>query len=138
MRSLLSVVTFLLAATVIAAPVPKAVKKTDDANRLIGTWKPAAGELVWHRFDADGTLTLWRAENPDATYGYSWKLDSTATPKRLVMKGVRNSDRTYECVYELSGDGLKYTTGQTGVFPDTVAPGRGHVYYEMTRDTAAK
>ncbi len=57
MRPLLTLA--LLVSMASAAPVPKVVKKQNDAELLVGTWKPAEGRTEWFEFTADGKMKAW-------------------------------------------------------------------------------
>jgi uncharacterized protein (TIGR03067 family) len=133
-RSLLAVA--LLVTLAPAAPVPKALKKTDDAVLIVGRWKPAVrGDTVMFDFSADGVVKLWH-EGGDRVVEYQWTLDTSAAPKRMRWAGVTAPGVCWECVYELAGDSLKIA--YAGTPPTKVAPDTAVVFWDQVRDTSAK
>ena len=127
----------LFAVPLTAAPVPKAVKKADDATLILGRWesvtvqydgRPGTAGAVF-RFADDGKGGVvppgQKAEVP-ATF----TLDPNDTPKRLewALNGPAKSVATYE----LDGDTLKLAFG-AATRPPKAAPGPGVSYYELKR-----
>lgn len=133
MRPLVALVVF--AALAPAAPVPKAIKKQNDADSLVGTWKPAEGRTEWFEFTADGKMKAWSTGTAQHAVPYKWTLDDTASPRRMTWTGSAQ----WECVYELNGDTLRIsyvTAGQK--IPTEVGPTKTGFYCDLRRDTSAK
>jgi len=62
----------------VAAPVPKAVKKQTDAERIVGVWVEADNpKAVWF-FNADGTAGVGEPDKPSLKAIY--KMDEAQTP----------------------------------------------------------
>jgi uncharacterized protein (TIGR03067 family) len=137
MRHLLAVV--LIAAFAAAAPVPKAVKKRDDQDLILGRWKPVEGQTQWYQFNADGTLSTWyNPAGPPATPQYRFVLDPTASPKRITWVGATSGKAEWEGIYELNGDSLKVAYSPVPKVPEGFGPGQSQSSIEQTRDTSAK
>jgi uncharacterized protein (TIGR03067 family) len=129
----------LLVPPLVAAPVPKAVKVKGDAERIVGTWAPDGGKAEWYRFDADGTMSAWVADHPNAPNAYTYTLDPTATPKRMTWTVKGEKAPYYHCVYELDGDRLKVVYVDSGKpWPAKVEAASGPYFIDQTRDTSAK
>ena len=77
--------------TAAAAPVPKELRKPDDKNLIVGTWKPSDRNGCWFRFAADGTLETWYPLNGNSPMKWTWTIaDTKATPKRVTLTRVSN------------------------------------------------
>lgn len=138
MRSLL--VVCLLAGYTFAAPVPKAVKKRDDAALILGTWKPADKGTCHYEFKADGTMRTWHVPEVGPPIDWTYTLDPTSTPKRMKLATVgRPKAAEYDCVYALDGDRLKlaFTLGAKQLH-EKWEETPGLQLYDQTRDTSAK
>ncbi len=135
MRHLLALA--LLAGFATAAPVPKALKPKADAELIVGTWMPANSGTCWYQFNADGTLKTWHGPNKRSPLDWTYTLDTTVTPKRVLLTG-KADQKSFECVYELDGDGLKIAFVLGAKDPKKVEAGPGLQLYEQTRDTSAK
>jgi hypothetical protein len=110
MRPLLAVA--LLAALAPAAPVPKSLKKADDASRIVGTWKPTDKESAWFQFNDDRTLKTWHGAEGGAAHSHmdwKWALDpdTSHSPRKVRLTRVPDSENGYDCLYELDGDTLR-------------------------------
>ena len=128
------------------APVPKELKKQDDAIAVLGTWVAhtldgKAGRPHTHTFvfEPDGKCHTLYAEGQRSDWTYT--LDLTATPKRMQWVAAGNGGRgtAFDCVYEVSGDTFKlaFLTGNNKN-PDKLEPGGGYTLYEMKREKPAK
>jgi uncharacterized protein (TIGR03067 family) len=108
------------AAVAVAAPVPKAVKKQDDAKRLEGQWVSVTSDggsghrpdtSFWLIVDADkmwmGTGTPSRA-----TPEYGFTLDPSQSPKHLNLTSTALGRQ--EWIYEIDGDTLTWCHPSTG------------------------
>jgi uncharacterized protein (TIGR03067 family) len=135
MRPLLAAA--LLAGFAVAAPVPKAAKKKDDATQIVGTWKPAADAGCWYQFNADGTMQTWHGLGKGSPLDWTWTLDPTATPKRMKLTRAVGSG-VYDCIYELDGDGLKIAFVLGAKDPQKVEAAPGLQLYEQTRDSSSR
>lgn len=111
---LLCLVAF--AGSVVAAPVPKAVKVTDDAKALDGRWvrvtlDSGAGPK------ADDSQTIMIKDGTVAAKGdtaaVAFTLDATQSPKQLnvLWKSWKNPA---PYIYELDGDTLRWCHAQEG------------------------
>ena len=133
MRPLLAVA--LLVGFAPAAPVPKGIKKKDDAAMLVGRWLAANGRGHSFVYNEDGTMKVWDGPNePQGGANYKWSIDATATPKRMTWYGVGSTAPQYECVYEMDGDELKITYESAPKIPTGV--GTGSQNHHMTRSPA--
>ena len=138
MRPLLAVA--LLIGFTSAAPVPKELKKKDDAAIIVGRWIGAGLYHDSYEFYEDGTMKVWNVAGEPKAVPYRWTLDGTASPKRMTWYDP-NSDPLQparECVYELEEDVLKITYGAgPNIVPAAVGPGNG-IAYCTTREAPAK
>ena len=125
--------------SVAAAPVPKELRKPDDKNLIVGTWKPVSPKAGWFQFAADGTLQTWNDPLRSSEQAWTWEVvDQKATPKRAKITLVKG--RSFECVYELDGDALKFALimyPQKGV-PANVEEHPALQFFDLTRDKAGK
>jgi uncharacterized protein (TIGR03067 family) len=141
----LALALLLTAGTLLAAPVPKELRKKDDRAAIVGTWRTvrhdgrAENANTWFRFEADGTLRTWHGQHPNSSQSWTWALaDPTATPKRATLAQVGGAK--YECLYELAGDTLKigFVMNANAGLPTRVELHPAIQLYEMTRDPSAK
>jgi hypothetical protein len=138
MRPLLVVVLLAGFTPAHAAPVPKAVKKKDDKELIVGTWKPANKGTCWFQFNADGTMKTWHDPNAHSPLDWTWAIEETdRLPKRIKLARAVGSG-AYDCIYELDGDGLKIAFIVGTKDPQKLEAGRGVELYEQTRDTSGK
>jgi uncharacterized protein (TIGR03067 family) len=129
----------LMAVPLAAAPVPKSLKPKADAKRIVGTWKPGEGRTDWYRFDADGTMTRWVADQPHGPSSYTYTIDPTACPKQMTWTVKGEEAPFYRCVYELDGDRLMVVYVDWGKpWRATVEAASGPYFIDQTRDTSAK
>ena len=127
--------------TVVAAPIPKELRTVGDAKAIAGTWVGTGSDKVRFRFLADGTLHTWYGEREQGRMGWTWAItDQKATPKRARINRAENPAAGYDCVYELTGDTLKFALilNANGVVPPAVVPQPGLEYHAMTRESAGK
>ncbi len=143
MRPLLAVA--LLAGLASAAPVPKALKKADDATRIVGTWKPIDKESAWFQFNDDGTLKTWHGGEGGAANSHmdwKWALDPDATPspRKVRLTRVPDSENGYDCLYELDGDTLRFVflLSPNMPRPKKVERGDNLQLHQLARHTPAK
>ena len=119
----------LLAGMTTAAPVPKAVKKKNNADQIVGTWKPNKGS-EWFQFDAEGNMKAWTNGGNAATgvpYTYALDADPDAREWRMTWASKGQPKPSYQVVYVVDGDRMYMTysgaTGQPMAKPDpTTAP----------------
>jgi hypothetical protein len=135
MRPLLAALLF--AGFVAAAPVPKAVKKKDDKELIVGTWKPANKGTCWYQFNADGTMQTWHGQGKGSPLDWTWTLDPNAAPKRMKLTRAVGSG-VYDCLYELDDDALKIAFIVGAIEPKKVEAAPGLQLYEQARDTSSK
>jgi uncharacterized protein (TIGR03067 family) len=91
--------------------------ETGDAKALQGTWIPTKAELSGESMPEAVLKTIVLKIDGDkyeVTVGGKLDrgtcvLDSAARPKRLTISGTEgpNKEKTYPCIYELSGDTLR-------------------------------
>ncbi len=141
MRTTLLVLLAVTSST--AAPVPKGVKKRDDAALLVGTWKPTDKDSAWFRFAADGTLKTWHGDSdkPSGEMNWTWAIDPEPTPPRRVrLNRVPDSHNGYDCLYELDGDTLKlvFLLKKGMLPPEKVQAGPDLQLHQMTKSPPAK
>jgi uncharacterized protein (TIGR03067 family) len=123
MRPLLALA--LLVSLASAAPVPKAVKKQNDAEQIVGSWKPVEGQTDWFEFTADGKMLTWDTGGSAGTGPpFTYTLDTTTDPKSMTW-GDRNKTPLWDCVYELDGDTLRISYNRDGKRPTKVEAARG-------------
>jgi uncharacterized protein (TIGR03067 family) len=136
MRRLIAVV--LLATLAPAAPIPKELKKKDDAARFVGRWKPVGTSTMFIEFASDGSMKAWtEATTERSAASYTWTVDPTPTPKRMTW--YSDGKPRWEAIYELDSDSLKFLYGsQTAKLSDKVAPDGTYLFEQLTRDTSAK
>jgi len=130
----------LVAGTLAAAPVPKDFKRADDKELLVGTWKPADTGSAHFRFNPDGTMQTWNGRNAGNPVDWTWtNLDPKTTPKRVTLTRTVGSG-TYDCIYELNGDGFKlaFIIDKTRPLPDKLAAAPGLSFYDLAREKPAK
>ncbi len=104
---------FATALSAIAAPVPKAVKKADDAALLEGRWESVSidtgggsrADATWWFDVKDGKLSTGCGQSNGYT-ARAFKLDLTASPKQLDLDDL--SGKFILTVYQLDGDTLTW------------------------------
>lgn len=142
MRSLL--VALLLVAPAAAAPVPKAVKKTDPKELFVGSWRlhrldgqPDPNQYTY-TFTGDGKATALAAGGAYSEWTYT--LDPSATPPRITFTDKDNPRISWVWVYEMTSDRtLKCAYAQGGrPTPDNSDPAENVVVREFIRDLTAK
>lgn len=136
------VALLLLVGLATAAPVPKVVKKkTDDAELLLGYWKPVGDRSEGFEFAADGVMKAYGSrDRQGGGVPYKWSIDPTASPKRMTWGGSTDGKPQWECVYELDGDKLRITYAIVGSpVPTEIGPHvKGGLFCDLIRDTPAK
>lgn len=136
MRPLLAIM--FLVGVAVAAPVPKAVKKNQDAALIVGRWKPADGTENWYEFKDDGTMKVWGFGGEKQAVPYRWTLDPTASPKRMTWYKANATTPTWECVYELDDNALRMTYCLAPNVPTAIGPGKDLFVNGQARDTVGK
>lgn len=136
MRTTLLVLLAVTSST--AAPVPKGVKKKDDAALIVGTWKPTDKGTCHCEFKADGTMRTWHVPEVGPPIDWTYTLDPTTTPKRMKL-ATADGKNSYDCVYSLDADRLKlaFTLG-VKQFHEKWEETPGLQMYDQTRDLTAK
>ena len=92
-RAFWSVVVLLFAPVLVAAPVPKSVKKKADENDIIGLWVSRPGQPSGWYFNTDGSAGCGTPGVPGG-----------------CAKIVRNDDGTYDRVTDGAGIRLRWTS----------------------------
>ncbi len=138
-----AVLSVLVVGSVVAAPVPKELRKTDDAKAVLGTWKAHALSvngrpeqvIATHTFrlEPDGRSHTLFGDGQRSDWTYT--LDPTTTPKRMTWVGAGTGNNvTFQCVFEVSGDTMKLGfIGNGKTAPAKVEPGPDLTLYEMKR-----
>ncbi len=115
-------VVALLAASVVAAPVPKTIKKADDLQQMEGLWQvetvdegkgPKPPPPGWEGFYWRVTEGKLHTGTPKSKgyVGAGMTLDQTQSPRHL---DVTTGGSTCLYIYELDGDTLKTIHSSTG------------------------
>jgi uncharacterized protein (TIGR03067 family) len=107
----------LLAPLATAAPVPKAIKKVPDPERIQGAWDIELAEhngrpfskAIWS-FDGEKMTSRSRPEDAGSSWGY--RLDPAQSPKHFDLTDTTGRSQ-YPGIYEFDGEKLKiaYTLG---------------------------
>lgn len=127
-----------------AAPVPKAVKKPDAKDLLVGAWRlhrldgrPDPNQYTY-TFTADGKASALAAGGAYVEWTYT--LDLSASPPRITFTDQDNPRISWVWAYELTSDRtLKCAYAQGGrPLPDTFDPAENVVVREFIRDLTAK
>ena len=141
MRTLL--VLLFTVAPLVAAPVPKALKKRPaDAERILGTWR-----MFDHAMDGgrqDSSDVCWRFEEGGRVFcvhtktgqefpmGYT--IDPSGDPATMEWKDSPTG-KTYPSIYKLDGDTLFLVSPVGGgPRPTEFAPAKGVYYTEFRRE----
>ena len=116
----------------VAAPVPKALKRGSDAEGIVGAWEESPNAKSFWVFFADGMAGVGDPVNPQLKALYS--IDPSQTPKHLDWS-QDGGKSWYLGVYELDGDTLKisFGGGGNGIRPPTVDKGNGFQFVGTTR-----
>ena len=127
------VVLTLLAAPLVAAPVPKSLKKPSAESEIVGLWCTAPGGSTGWYFRPDGTAGLG---DPATNSGCKavYRVDASQSPKHLDWS--QDEGKTwYLGVYEIENDVLRINFGScnTGVRPPAVGPNLGSQHETGTR-----
>lgn len=105
--------TFALALSAVAAPVPKPLKKADDLTVLEGRWEgvtvdtgsgPSNGGSYWFEVK-DGKLSTGIGTTP----GYvarTLRIDATTTPKQIDVDDTRGG--FHLGIFEIDGDTIRW------------------------------
>lgn len=142
-RVALSVAALLTVSSAVAAPVPKAAKKPDDAKSLEGRWQivtldtgagsqvPTGDTATFYMVIKDGKLNTGTAGGP----GYvdrEFRIDPSQHPKHLDVSDT--AGRYHLGIYELDGDTLKECeTTSRDVRPTEFKGGGGNNYIVWKR-----
>lgn len=101
------------AATLVAAPVPKQLKK-DERAALIGEWEePPEKKRMWW-FKEDGTAG--GGDLPEASRRGIFRIDASTTPKQLDWS--TDGGKTWQLgLYSIENDTLKVNMGKDAKSP---------------------
>jgi len=123
-RVLWSLVALLIAPALVAAPVPKSVKKKDDATDIVGLWASTRGGTTGWWFGEDGKAGTGNPVQVGCAAIY--KVDATQTPKQLDWS-QDNGKTWYLAIYEIENDVLRinFGTGGSGKRPTVIGPNTG-------------
>lgn len=132
-----ALLVLVVAVPAAAAPVPKAVKKKDDARAVLGKWQGGlagqqGGGYVF-RFGDDGKCGITSGGPNARESGATYELHPDKSPRQMTW--WNGPERTeWRCVYELDGDTLKVAFVHAGTdIPPDAAPRAGVTVYELKR-----
>ena len=122
----------LLVGPLIAAPVPKALKKNRDNSKIVGVWEDSPGSRSCWIFNDDGTAGAGDPTNP--AWKALYKIDPDQTPKHIDWSQDAGKS-WYLGAYESDGETLKisFGTSGSGIRPTTVDKGNGFQWISTTR-----
>ncbi len=123
----------LFAFPLLAAPVPKGMKKPPAVDdEVFGFWANSPGGTSGWLFNSDGTGGCGDRNNPSCQAVI--RVDATQTPKHLDWS-QDGGKSWYLGVYEIDGDTLKlnFGGGSTGVRPTAIGPNTGAQWVTGTR-----
>jgi uncharacterized protein (TIGR03067 family) len=127
----------------VAAPVPKELKKqADDGQAILGRWHVESvhdslrlcedyPEGVYFEFRAEGEFAQ-TSDSSKTVYASTYTLDAARSPKRLALTSV-GAVHANAYVYDLSGDALVMGFFDGGTPPATVAPAKGVTLFTLMR-----
>jgi uncharacterized protein (TIGR03067 family) len=138
----------LLAAVVgttllVAAPVPKDLKKkADDGQAILGRWHVESvhdslrlcedyPKDVYFEFQASGQF-VQTSDSSKTVYPSAYALDPVQSPKRLSLTSVGAADAN-AYVYDLSGDALVMGFFNGATPPARVTPTKGMTLFTLNR-----
>lgn len=133
-RVLWSLVALLVAPVLVAAPVPKSVKKKDDGGDIIGLWVNRPGQTSGWYFHEDGSAGCGTPGVPGGCVAV-YKVDATQTPKHLDWS--QDGGKTWHlAIYEIENDVLKinFGSGGSGMRPTAIGPNLGSQFETGTRN----
>jgi uncharacterized protein (TIGR03067 family) len=132
----------LIAFTLLAAPVPKAVKRKTDEERLEGRWEvvtldggggpqaPTDSYSTFHFTYKAGVLNTGRERDP-GWVNVKVTLDPTASPKVMTLE--TSPGRFIKNIYEIDGDTLTWCEWQKEAPPDDFTGGNGKSCFVLKR-----
>ncbi len=132
-RVMWSLVALLVAPLLVAAPVPKTVKKKDEGADIVGLWASTRGGTTGWWFGEDGKAGTGNPVQVGCKAVY--KVDATQTPKHLDWS--QDEGKTwYLAVYEIENDVLRINFGSSGSGkrPTAVGPNQGSQFETGTRN----
>lgn len=139
MRSLLALLTLTL--PLVAAPVPKALKRGSDAERIVGRWVIVSGSNGPTAFErevgdvwvmaAAGEKSIQLIRGGGTTYPLAY---SFPTPGERHLDVACNNN-PYQGVYELDGDTLTIAFANHPR-PTTTEQAKGVFVYHFRREEA--
>ena len=120
-----AVVAVAVVPAVVAAPVPKSLKKNGaDGSEIVGLWATTPGGTTGWWFGADGNAGTGNPRQVGCKAIY--KVDATQTPKHLDWS--QDGGKTwYLAVYEIENDVLRinFGGGGSGKRPTVIGPNTG-------------
>ncbi len=123
-RAFWSVVVLLFAPVLVAAPVPKSVKKKDDSAEIVGLWASTRGGTTGWWFGEDGKAGTGNPVQVGCKAIY--KVDATQSPKHLDWSQDEGKS-WYLAIYEIENDVLRinFGGGGSGKRPAVIGPNQG-------------
>ena len=131
-RAFWSVVVLLFAPVLVAAPVPKSVKKKDDSAEIVGLWASTRGGTTGWWFGEDGKAGTGNPVQVGCKAIY--KVDATQSPKHLDWSQDEGKS-WYLAIYEIENDVIRinFGGGGNGVRPTEIGPNKGSQFETGTR-----
>ena len=122
-----AVVAVIVVPAVVAAPVPKSLKKKPDGGDIVGLWATTPGGTTGWWFGADGNAGTGNPRQVGCAAIY--KVDATQTPKHLDWS-QDGGKSWYLAIYEIENDVLKinFGPGGSGKRPTVIGPNTGFQY----------
>ena len=119
-----AVVAVVVVPAVVAAPVPKSLKKQPDGTDIVGLWASTPGGTTGWWFGADGNAGTGNPRQVACAAIY--KVDATQTPKHLDWS-QDGGKSWYLAIYEIENDVLKinFGGGGSGKRPTVIGPNTG-------------
>lgn len=124
-RLFLAVAVLVFVPLLVAAPVPKSLKKQADGSEIVGLWasKPG-GNSGWY-FNADGSAGVGVPGAPGGCIAV-YKVDVTQSPKHLDWS--QDGGKTwYYAIYDIESDVIRinFGSGNSGKRPTVLGPNTG-------------
>jgi len=142
MRSLVLLLASFAVAALVAAPIPKSMRKphSSDRDRLQGRWIQTAYDHgkgqqnssdSWVEFEDDSISTGTGAARGFNRYKFT--LDESTTPKHLTVHYPEGQLYVFSYAYDYDGFRWIEKADPKTEFPPSVEPGPGYFFSRWTR-----